>query len=1734
MTTLSALERVRRTLDSLGYREPLPPDGLPLVTRILDDLINASKGLKTTTEELAQVKKKCDDASASVVPYQEENGRLLTQLNTLHMENINLREQNEKHAKELQNVLQKLEEENQDLRFIVGEYQRKIEDLESESRKKTEKILQLQEKNLKAVVSTPGGRKKQIPFHRQRLEITSHLPEKIMSSCNKCSKCGCAGAGQFPNNNDAYLADLLRMTDQKLQDLQHEVECSRRQAKENENQCNMLKKQIANREAEIGRLQGLLEGGRSVAAIIEDNRLQAAHAHLHQLQLHNDMLTKTNIHLEGKLKNILGDTHEAMNRAVKLADENTDLTNELENIEKTTRMLEEDAANTAETLTQRLEDAREKLLACEADLAEQHRLFHLMRDERDRLYKELVQLRHNHSRLSHDHTRLVTERVPMMDENRKMEDLLKKGQEEKKTLVDKINHLTVSLEEAETEKLRLSVDGESLRQTIKELTEQKEAAEQGKEFYIGETEKLQAQNRELEQERDYYKEESHKTTMLKADMEQERDYYKDQTGELLREKQGIEQAKDFMSDDVRKLQAQVKQLQLERNYFSDQLSETQGERVKAEREREYYSDQVNQLLDILKTKPSSTPSSPLQIGKRGKPLSPDTELARVIHERDVLKQERNFFKMQFQSLKSQQGTLVNGSGGSVASGPTSGPAAVVPGVVSPPSTGVIPGGPPGAAAPSGTPPPRPQSVPTGAVDVETIRRERDFFKQQMEYFRQQYNNQLTRAPPLSATRSMDQDRGPRPPLTRTSSEASPRLEGDSRVIQQERDFFRQQYEALKASLAQPVVPPGSGDEAVDISNVLREKDMLQQERDFFRSQYNDLSRKMAQTAVATPTVSQAIRQEMESLLAEKRGMAISKADLEAQVKNLTERLIDVEQEKKAIDNHTRELHSAIEKLQDAATSKFPPSTQAFIMEVRKARDAALSDVDKLKKEREALREKLRDATSHQMREKATYDEEASNLRLQNEEGRRMATDLQQRLQSESILIASLQDQVQSLQEALQLAHGELGLQGKQSDDIKRLLEQKVGQIGDTEQQLEFHLNQLSMSEARVKDLEGQLSRLSQELAESRATGSAMRNNVTRLDHDKDLLTAELDTKTEQLGNLRDELRKKEAQIAHLEGNITKLQGKLDAALSAVSAEERRYQGEERRSQRLEQDLAAITIVRDNANKEILRLQKEVAGLMESYKNLREELEKCQTSKDNFKRKAQEYCRTLEEMTHLMASKDSEQSSLKKQYLNLNEAVSSLKSLNASLEESITAREQELTKMEEMVAKFKEDREQIIGQMMEASQKCDALEESCHKLEEAKYNVEKDLINTRELVQKLDMKKGQAEGEVARLTGTLEQVLSQKRALEQRFEALSSQLNGERSTVRSMEEMLNEKRRAEWSSEATMKQLEVEKNQLQRKISEVQQQLDDETSECKRLRSRVVQLESDVERFRRDLTEERFERERASQELRRVQKYQYINSALDAIGSVSVATSEGPRHPTKIASPPSASVVATEGAVKPAKPASVTSPPVGPQVGQRPPAQVESPSEPQPISGSRVPSRSETSQSVSQEASNIERHDSFSKAHATAVHSSSSDTGLERSQAISSSSDSHTEPWRLAFGSNASQLHRKAASLDSVQKSPAAYSRVTHGSRSDLRSSARSPKVHEQSAASLTRGPYAYISQRVPSAHSQASSSSHFQTPVESSHGRETEGQEAVPSVRPKESRPRLSKHGTSGESDSWG
>ena len=60
------------------------------------------------------------------------------------------------HFPELKANLRKFEHDNADLKFLNNQYVHKIRALEQESTQKSDRILQLQEKNFHAVVQTPG------------------------------------------------------------------------------------------------------------------------------------------------------------------------------------------------------------------------------------------------------------------------------------------------------------------------------------------------------------------------------------------------------------------------------------------------------------------------------------------------------------------------------------------------------------------------------------------------------------------------------------------------------------------------------------------------------------------------------------------------------------------------------------------------------------------------------------------------------------------------------------------------------------------------------------------------------------------------------------------------------------------------------------------------------------------------------------------------------------------------------------------------------------------------------------------------------------------------------------------------------------------------------------------------------------------------------------------------------------------------------------------------------------------------------------------------------------------------------------------------------------------------------------------------------------------------------------------------------------------------------------------
>ena len=93
---------------------------------------------------------------ASIQAYKSDNAKLIKENNELHLELIKIKDNFELEIKDLKSKLHKVDHENSDLRFLNTQYLHKLRAVEKESKDKSKKILELQEKNFQAVIQTPG------------------------------------------------------------------------------------------------------------------------------------------------------------------------------------------------------------------------------------------------------------------------------------------------------------------------------------------------------------------------------------------------------------------------------------------------------------------------------------------------------------------------------------------------------------------------------------------------------------------------------------------------------------------------------------------------------------------------------------------------------------------------------------------------------------------------------------------------------------------------------------------------------------------------------------------------------------------------------------------------------------------------------------------------------------------------------------------------------------------------------------------------------------------------------------------------------------------------------------------------------------------------------------------------------------------------------------------------------------------------------------------------------------------------------------------------------------------------------------------------------------------------------------------------------------------------------------------------------------------------------------------
>ncbi|KAM3875853.1 centrosomal protein of 135 kDa [Diretmus argenteus] len=586
---------LRKRLDQLGYRQPLAIESLPLVEKLFSDLVHTTESLRNAKLSAGKTEKESRNHDALLEPYRTENARLVRENNELHLGLLKLREEKDRVSRELKAHVRKLDHETSDLKFLNNQYVHKVRCLEKDSKAKAECIQQLQEKNMQAVVQTPGGKKRSIPFRRQRMQIDELIPPSATSS--------------YPVSqaDDPYIADLLQLADGRIQELQEDI-IKVKLDLENAHRCiKHVNTQVEERDKEIERLNRVLDGGRPHDVISLEAQNAGNEKLISHLNLQVEYLQETNRTLEQKLAGLQQTRQDASSEVADLSLKNQELCDELTHIDHLAKQLEMDKERAVENAQLELQETKKEI----------HRQQKTIEDLEDIITK----LKRDHSEGDYEKDRLRDQLSELQEQNEKMEGLVNFLQEEKSRLQDKMEKMVAAEKtlvlELETMQAKYGVCGRE--RSPSRLDAFVRSLEEEKEYYRQEAERYKRARGhgylDLSPTRSPGKGRSPRSRVIRggvgeADLShvmKERDELKTVLLGFEKHMENIQTSVEALSSERDQLKTQVKQMQEELRQarsasdLSDHILRLKEEREQADAELQQMTSERNALRERLKT-----------------------------------------------------------------------------------------------------------------------------------------------------------------------------------------------------------------------------------------------------------------------------------------------------------------------------------------------------------------------------------------------------------------------------------------------------------------------------------------------------------------------------------------------------------------------------------------------------------------------------------------------------------------------------------------------------------------------------------------------------------------------------------------------------------------------------------------------------------------------------------------------------------------------------------------------------------------------------------------------------------------------------------------------------------------------------------------------------------------------------------------------------------------------------
>ncbi|XP_036128520.1 testis-specific gene 10 protein-like isoform X2 [Molossus molossus] len=569
--------------------------------------------------------------------------------------------------------------------------------------------------------------------------------------------------------------------------------------------------------------------------------------------------------------------------------------------------------------------------------------------------------------------------------------------------------------------------------------------------------------------------------------------------------------------------------------------------------------------------------------------------------------------------------------------------------------------------------------------------------------------------------------------------------------------------------------------------------------------------------------------------------------------------------------------------------KSPRSTaaHAILQRAETERDIAFTDLQRITTDRDSLRERLKTAQETAFNEQVHLEQRIEELEctVPNLDDERMKQMSNMTLMKKTV--STMEKEMKSLVRKAMDTKSELGRQKAENNSLRLLYENTEKDLSDTQQHLAKNKYELQHPREKIMCLDEKTDNFTRQSIAQREEISILGATLSDLAKEKNCLQACLDKNSENIASLGESLAMKEKAISGTRNIIAETEQASRQSTKVLILCEQDISRMRRQLNETNDELAHIAREGDILAHENDNLQEQFSKAKQENQALSKQLNETHNELSDIKQKVQDTNLEVNKLKNILKYEESENRQMVDQFQKANEDAENwvnkawqAEADNNTLQlELITKKVDALSREVEQHLNAERSYKSLISTLHKSLVK---MEEELQKLQFEKVSALADLSSTRELCMKLDSSKEVLNRQLVAKDEEIEMMESELDYARSEIELLRSQMTNERISMKNLEALLVVNRDKEHQSQIALQEKESEIQLLKEHLCLAENKMAIQSRDVAQFRNVVTQLEADLDITKRQLGTERFEWERAVQELRR-QNYSssayHLSSAL---------------------------------------------------------------------------------------------------------------------------------------------------------------------------------------------------------------------------------------------------------------